>query len=143
MSQIMAIKKLLRTAHQNAIDKGFWEDENFNVSEKLMLIVSELGEAQEADRKDRYADLEKFKLEKKALIEKSKHSEVENPELSEAVIFQIVFQSLIKDTFEDELADVAIRIFDLCGKMDINLEQHILLKMRYNSMRPHKHGKKY
>jgi ribonucleotide reductase alpha subunit len=34
-----------------------------------------------------------------------------------------------KDTFEDELADTLIRIFDLCHKMNINIEEFILMKI--------------
>ena len=48
-----------------------------------------------------------------------------------------------KDTFEDELADVAIRLFDLCGARDIDLEWQISQKLAYNKNRPKKHGKKF
>ena len=41
-----------------------------------------------------------------------------------------------------ELADVVIRIFDMCGKYGIDLEHAILEKMMYNSTRPHRHGGK-
>ena len=53
------------------------------------------------------------------------------------------FKEYVKDTFEDELADVMIRVMDLAAFKGINLEQHILAKMRFNAMREHKHGKKY
>ena len=42
-----------------------------------------------------------------------------------------------------EVADVAIRLFDLCGGMNIDLEKHIELKMKYNSLRGYKHGKAF
>lgn len=38
---------------------------------------------------------------------------------------------------------MVIRVFDLCGHLDINLENHILRKLEYNRGRPEKHGKKY
>jgi NTP pyrophosphatase (non-canonical NTP hydrolase) len=53
------------------------------------------------------------------------------------------FEKAVKSSFEDEIADVAIRLFDLCGGMGIDLEKHIEMKMKYNSLRPYKHGKKF
>ena len=41
-----------------------------------------------------------------------------------------------------ELADVVIRIMDMCGQYNINLEEAIELKHDYNKTRPYKHGKK-
>ncbi len=43
----------------------------------------------------------------------------------------------------EELADVAIRLFDLCGASDINLEAEIERKMEINRTRPRLHGKEY
>lgn len=48
-----------------------------------------------------------------------------------------------KDTFEDELADTFIRLFDLCGDWAPKIEQQIVWKMNYNKNRPYKHGKEY
>lgn len=36
-----------------------------------------------------------------------------------------------------------IRVMDLAAYKKIDLEKHIALKMRYNSMRERLHGKKY
>ena len=48
-----------------------------------------------------------------------------------------------KDTFEDELADTAIRLFDLCGGLGIDLERQIEWKMNFNQSRAVRHGKAY
>lgn len=41
-----------------------------------------------------------------------------------------------------EIADVVIRIFDLCGKAGLDLEKAIEIKSEYNKTRPHRHGGK-
>ncbi len=125
------INELSKEVHQNAVDKGWWEDkESFNVAEKLMLIVSEVSEAMEADRKGKRADM--FGYEYDLKLESGKKIKTNR------------FEFWIKDTFEDELADVAIRLFDLCDAMKIDLQKHIELKMEYNKNREYKHGgKKY
>lgn len=46
------------------------------------------------------------------------------------------------DHIVEELADVVIRIFDLCGSRDWNLEKSILDKMEFNKTRPYRHGGK-
>lgn len=49
-----------------------------------------------------------------------------------------------RDNFVEELADICIRVFDLCGSMNIDLEKAIKEKMEYNKSRTYKHGgKKY
>jgi NTP pyrophosphatase (non-canonical NTP hydrolase) len=47
-----------------------------------------------------------------------------------------------QENFEEELADVCIRIFDLCGSRGIDLEKAIFEKMERNRGRSHKHGGK-
>lgn len=47
------------------------------------------------------------------------------------------------ENFAEELADVAIRLADLCGGLEIDLEKAILAKMDKNSERPYLHGKAY
>ncbi len=42
-----------------------------------------------------------------------------------------------------ELADVAIRLFDMCEYLAIDLEAEIRIKSDYNETRPHKHGKAF
>lgn len=46
------------------------------------------------------------------------------------------------DNFAEELADVCIRVFDLCGSLNIDLEKAIKGKMEYNKTRTYKHGGK-
>ena len=121
------LNNLAKEIHENAKSKGFFDSEK-NIGEMLCLIHSEVSEALEADRKNKYADLPKF--EELLEIEGEQH-------------FDFAFKHTIKDTFEDELADVVIRVLGLCAFKGIDIESHIKAKMRYNSTRPHKHGKNY
>lgn len=120
------INILAKEIHQNNVQKGFYENEK-NIGEMLALIHSEVSEALEADRKDKYTT---------GTIEVINSFAIDE-------MFITDFNIGVKDTFEDELADIVIRVMDLAEFKGINLEAHILAKMRFNAMRPHKHGKKY
>lgn len=163
---------------------------NKNIGELLMLVVSELGEALEAHRKSRFCSKDRI-----IFYDENIETMIKND--SEIAYFS----NFIKDTFEDELADVCIRLLDMCGylkitpvdfphgvtlsenvgeslleithlvcnfqennnhswrnesmfeilhyiqclcrDLNIDLEKHIELKMKYNATREYKHGKKY
>jgi len=135
----MEIKQVIKKAHGMAKEKGFWEEEKRNVSEALLLIITEVAEATEALRKNHHAD-KVVVLDLLHDIEMSKIDEEFNFSNED---FKEVFEKNIKASFEDEIADVAIRLFDLCGGLNIDLEKHIELKMKYNSLRGYKHGKAF
>lgn len=44
--------------------------------------------------------------------------------------------------FKEEMADLAIRLIDLCADLSIDLEAEILTKSAINAARPEKHGGK-
>lgn len=120
---------LAEDIHRNAIDKGFWKPDS-NTAEKLMLIVSELSEAMEADRKGRFCQDKVW-------------DEMEHYKNSSENNWMCAFEAHIKDTFEDELADAFIRLLDLSTRYRIDLLKHVEAKHRYNKLRPFLHGKKY
>ena len=119
------INTLAEDINKNAIAKGFWE--NPNIAEKLMLIVSELSEAMEADRNNKRCKT---------------NIDAVNGWTSD-VDFQKHFAEKVKDTFEDEIADTFIRLLDLSVYMKFDLMKHVVAKHRFNKTRPYKHGKKY
>ena len=45
------------------------------------------------------------------------------------------------ENFQEEIADVFIRLFDICGSMGIYIEQDIKDKMEKNLGRPQRHGR--
>ncbi|UOE54937.1 MazG nucleotide pyrophosphohydrolase domain-containing protein [Cytobacillus oceanisediminis] len=47
-----------------------------------------------------------------------------------------------QENFAEELADVLIRIFDLCGAKEIDLDKAVTQKMERNKGRSYKHGGK-
>jgi NTP pyrophosphatase (non-canonical NTP hydrolase) len=99
----------------------------------LCLIHSEVSEALEADRKDLYADTQ-------YLDEMTAHGYTWDDSL---LSFTTAFKKSVKNTFEDEMADIIIRVLDLCAFKGIDIEKHIALKMQYNATREKYHGKKY
>lgn len=46
-----------------------------------------------------------------------------------------------KANFAEELSDTFIRLCDICGALEIDIESEIEKKMAYNEKRPFKHGK--
>lgn len=121
------INELAKQIHKNNIEKGFYEKEK-NIGEMLALIHSEVSEALEADRKGRYS---------------SHHSmDVLNGWVQDEDFID-AFNRKIKGSFEEEMADIIIRVLDLCAFKGIDIEQHITAKMRFNKTREKCHGKKY
>ena len=110
--QTLDFQKLSVEIHQNAKAKGFWDSQR-NVGELFMLIVSELGEALEAHRKGRFANIKEFneRISKSKIINNHAYAGTVAPDRTYAANFR----SCIKDTFEDEIADTVIRILDYVG----------------------------
>jgi len=153
------LKELTATAYANAKNKGFW-DAPRNVGEMLMLIVSELGEAIEAHRKGLFCKVKECQnlLTFKEYLEYTDTNaydyyvmRLSNPDTEIESKYdqrileakKVFFEAYIKDTFEDEIADTFIRLFDLCGGLNIDIVYHILRKMEYNATRERLNGKNY
>ena len=137
----LQLNEACRAIHQSALDKGFTSQP---VPTNLMLIVTELSEACEADRKGRHAILPAFynsfpcysHFHDGSIILKERDDQFN-------IMFRMHFDAYIKDTFEDEIADAMMRLMDLCAAEGIDIENHIKLKAAYNQLRPPKHGKEY
>lgn len=113
----MTINELIQVAHADAKAKGWW-DEPRNTGELLMLIVSECGEALEAHRSGKRAKMDSIDYNiKKMGWDWMTSARVENIDgtMSDDAPFKRIFETDIKDTFEDELADIVIRIADWMG----------------------------
>lgn len=131
----MTIRDLVTQAGEGSLAKGFTSA--VETGTRLMLIVSELSEALEADRKKRNASLKDYLND----IANPAYSSLTEAEYDQACHSH--FEHRIKDTFEDEIADAVIRLGDLCFRYGIDLETYVKLKLEYNRLRPYKHGKEY
>ena len=80
------------------------EDANRCTEHFIMLIVSELGEVIEADRKGKCCDLGIF------------------DDAFRTVPFKEAFETYVKDSIGDEFADIVIRLADLCGVVGVRIE---------------------
>lgn len=113
----MNLNELRDKAYRIACDHGFHDKELSN-EHCLMLVITELSEAVEADRKGRLGNRCKSRFEMEynrypTLVEEEKR-------------FKCSFEKHIKDSLFDELSDAVIRLLDLCGMCKIDLENDCL-----------------
>lgn len=186
----MNLNELRDEAYRIACEHGFHEEEHRD-EHWLMLVITEISEAVDADRKGRRANHEDFA---KAMVD-----EAGFPPEAKKTLFQMNFAKYIKGSVEEELADAVIRLLDFAGlkkvdlskigkrdvrwetfteqcfevsemiclspyegvpftesikhaiallfsmaeNMGVDLLSYVRMKMKYNSMREYKHGKKY
>lgn len=96
------LNRYAKDCHQRAVAKGFW-DELHSVGHYLMLVVSELSEAVEADRIGKWAKLDPDTIDTLQRIAGAPYTQE--------------FLREVKDRVEDEIADAVIRMLDLLGWM--------------------------
>jgi len=115
--EITDYNKLAQEVHENALKHGFWQehtsDEHF-----LCLVVAELMEAVEAHRhgkKMRETTIGAFEF----AVSLQPHE------------YAYWFNDFIKDTVEDELADAFIRLLDLAGAHEYDINSRIERPIRW------------
>lgn len=179
----MNLNKLRDKAYQCVVLHG-WHEEKKSNRHWLCLVISELMEAVEADRKGRHANVNMYHEICRSYI----------PSIPKKNGFIFAYEETIKGTVEEELADACIRLFDyagvtgydlddfdynesdtdnysemtftesmynitnyimewditvvldeifaFCRDRNIDIFWHIEQKMKYNELRPYKHGDK-
>lgn len=111
----LRISEMVKISHETAKAKGWYDGQGQrNIPEALCLIHSEITEA-----------LEEYRQFPNKLHELSHIGDERKPV-----------------GFPSELADILIRVADLAGYLDINLEQAVKEKMAYNITREYRHGGK-
>lgn len=114
----MTLKELVERAHAQSRKSGWYDGGERNIGEALMLIVTEAAEAMEVARR----------FPKEMLC---------------AQMYGEPPESKIKPVgFPSEIADIVIRVADLCGYLGVDLEAAVIEKMTYNATRPYRHGNK-
>lgn len=204
--EIITQKKLASLAEDafKIADKHGFYNENTEIETELMLIITEMSEAVQADRHNRHGSIEDFESEiqmgrdiptaYKNSLEGTVESEFadiairilsllgwmnsKNPIKlkSDSILadeygigkIQYKVQNIInkgsiaKDLFRlngrfswfvdnescswfvsDTLQDILMRVFAIAHNHNIDLIEHIKLKMKYNESRPYLHGCKY
>ena len=101
--EIITQKKLTilaNDAYLNAQSHGFYPD-NTDITTALMLIITEMAEAVQADRHNRHGSIEDYESE----IQMDRD-------------IRTAYKNTLEGTVESEFADVGIRILSLLGWMD-------------------------
>ena len=141
----MNLSELAEKAHTTAKNKGFYDDTNevlkelsaaaratalqAFIAQRLMLCTSELAEGLEAQRGG--------KMNGVGPLSDSEIDQLDDAEYS------AYYKEHIKDRFNAEVAGTLIRIGDLAGWLNIDIDRAVALEMRFNELRPVKHGKSF
>lgn len=129
----MKRNEISEKAHKNAVEHGFWAERKSN-EHCLMLICTEVAELVEADRKDVLANITRFNanLSKDSYLNNLKGYGYDTPQKAEKYKsyeqwhgerFQIAFEEHVKNTIEDEFADIYIRLADLAGALGVDFDK--------------------
>lgn len=94
--------KLRDRCYQIACDHGF-HDKEYSDEHWLMLIITEMSEAVDADRNGRKANVEAFER------------------MYKVSDFRFGYERLIKGSVEEELSDIVIRCLDFCGLRNLDI----------------------
>ena len=101
------LNELKEEVYKCAVVHG-WHEQEYSNEHFLCLVISELMEAVEADRKGMHAKRDNFEY----YMKQRKRDDGE---------FMYVFKLDIKDSVEDELADACIRLLDFAGLRQLEL----------------------
>jgi hypothetical protein len=119
----MEIKELVKLAHENAVNKGFWNTE--------LNVIRKVRKNKEFTDNELQAVMNAFRNQRLLLV------------VSELVEAMEALRHNDWLNYKEELADVMIRMGDLAGGEDIRLHNEIATKMQRNKEREYLHGKEF
>jgi NTP pyrophosphatase (non-canonical NTP hydrolase) len=139
LKRINDMNMLIDRAHQAAVAKGWWDNPK-SIAELLALIHSEVSEALEEHRNGRLPDETYYSGKRKTpnqeIIVYGKTPQTKTNFTGKEI------NCIKPEGIPSELADIVIRVFDMCGFHGIDLVKAIEEKMKYNDSRSYKHGNK-
>lgn len=94
-------REWIKQAYETAKEHGF-HDVEVSKEHLLMLVICEVGEAIEADRKDAISEDDLFKVH---IMDFG----------NEGRTYQMSYRRYIKGSVSEEMADICIRLFDMAG----------------------------
>lgn len=109
------LNRLRDEAYATACNKGF-HDEKHSDEHYLMLVITEIAEAVQADRKGLRADRERYDY----AVDRGMCNDIEE-----------CFERYIKNSIEDELADIVIRLLDFCGMNGYSFDYRLITPEEY------------
>ena len=117
----MNLNELRDKAYRCAVKHG-WHEEEYSNEHFLCLVISELMEAVEADRKGKRAQVGMFK--------EWQGNSIPLTEGTRQRRFKEDFEAYIKGSVEEELADACIRLLDLAGLRNVDLGEVTLDELK-------------
>ena len=96
------LKKWSKEIYDNAVAHG-WHEEQLSEEHYLGLIMTEVAEAVEADRNGKRANMPMFE----------KESQTPQPVNHKKDHWKFCFELFVKNSIEDEFADIVIRLLDM------------------------------
>lgn len=116
----MNLNELRDKAYKTACEHGFHDQELSN-NHFLCLVISELMEAVEADRKGRRANVDRYNKK----IANSRICQGLDSDIPKERGYEVAYNEIIKGSIEEELADAVIRLLDLYGLLGIGLDEDV------------------
>nr|DAI97827.1 MAG TPA: NTP-PPase-like protein [Caudoviricetes sp.] len=104
--------QLAAEIHANSVKHGWWENQP-SIEHFLTLVVCELAEAVEADRKGNRCDRKLFTCSLATFVECDGGKAYNSVKYDRR--WNTAFEQCVKDTVEDELADAVMRLLDIAG----------------------------
>lgn len=137
MAVTKTLNQLCREAVNTARKHGFYTEKMTleGMIAYLALVSSEVSEAIEAIQRDDTITEREYLINHVIKGERIAPSDAKN-----------YFETFFKDTLEDELADIIIRVFSFCGAFKIDLDSAVEKKMAYNKVMGttnDRHGKRF
>lgn len=133
------MNELAGEIHEWARDKGWWSRPTDNIAAKLLLVHTELSEATEELRKAGQCPHGSPDVDYDDLRRVYYHS---GEDLTEYRRDHDNCGNCKPEGFGVELADTIIRLLDIAGRLELDMDVLVEQKMAYNRKRSRRHGGK-